>query len=155
MNRIHEDIRTYGFHAVGVFPVKAGDPPAFEYTVTAHTEPYDLITTGLGIQGNHSVIWNAWREIHKRSITLAQVDAQGSVALRDVITGRNGEEMIMYLMRSPQAMARGATLARRCDPDTVILSLVWADPNGLYPWDAGMDDRMREVQGFTPFSVRV
>jgi hypothetical protein len=130
MRRQQQQIDEYGWAVTAVFPTDDAPDAPFAYTVglTAHGYP-ELIIAGLDPQIAQALLNDLATRVYDR----AQRFTAGQ-RISDLLVGYDA---IIVDGPATEALHPGAAFARYGKNKVSLQQVVWPDPQGRFPWEAG------------------
>lgn len=138
LRRVHAVIASVGWDVIHVLPTH-GDDAGFSYTVglSARRHPEFLIAGSVPRPAKHSILNTIATRTAEQSTRYSHGQRLGGV-----LSGY--DVVIVEAMPSDPQYPVGLRPSVACNlygDDVRVQQLVWPDPEGRYPWDAGYDTR--------------
>lgn len=138
------NVKKYGFHSQHVF--EDADGPAFQYSIgfSDTLKSPEIIVFGLERKLMHSMLWEMFRQIKAGSFLNEGARWSGLLGGHDCISRRVHPSQL----REYFGIGLWYERHRRRDPGLLLAyQLFWpGTQQGLFPWDAGCAEEVREYQ---------
>jgi len=133
MQRIHDDVATFGWHVVAVkVDETADDIFAFTVGLFQTYEHPELVIVGLPMKAAHGIL----------STCVARIDEgksfENGQSRSDILDRFTAA--VVEVHKSYYAEYLGSGIGFYESEDFPALQIVWPDRNNLLPWQAGYDD---------------
>lgn len=135
--KVLADIEKYGWSDISVFPVKADDPVAFNYTVGFWGREHpEVVMLGLPHELMHGVLGVVYNQV--KAGTRFNPDMFYSFVLSGYKCA------FVEVVNVVEDTDYPLSMAVHLEGDIKAVQLVWPDQDGRFPWDKAWDPKMKQ-----------